>query len=167
MAIEVREAMVSDVEAFRSLRLAALRLAPGAYRMTEAEQTDTPLEEWEGYVVRHAADPDAGLFMALVDDLPAGIMVVGTDRRAETMSIEDLWVDPVNRRRGVAHAMVVSATEWGCRRSARIARLAVNVTSEAAERLFLECEFVPTGETEPLREGSDETVAWMERTLIS
>ena len=167
MAIEVREATVADVDAFRSLRLDALQLAPDAYRATASDEPATPLAAWEDRIARSAADPNAATLVAFMDEVPMGILVVGADQQAEIILISDLWVDPANRRRGGAHAMVVSATEWGCRRSTRTARLAVNVTDEPAERLFLECEFVPTGETEPLRDGSDETVAWMERTLIS
>jgi len=166
MDIEVREATVSDVEGFRSLRLSALELAPESYRQIHADEVDTSLEGWVEHLVRSADDPDAGVFLALTDRDAAGMIVVATDRDDESMSIDGIWVDPAHRRNGLGHAMVVAATEWGCRRSARIARLAVNVSDEAAERLFLECEFVPTGETEPLREGSDETLAWMERTLI-
>lgn len=167
MAIEVREANVSDGEAFRTLRLASLRLAPDAYRRVYADETDIPLERWEAFLERSEQNPDAGVFLAMQTDGSVGLMFVGADREAETMSIGGMWVDPEHRRQGVAHAMVVAATEWGCRRSARTARLAVTVTNDVAERLYLECEFVPTGETEPLREGSDETIAWMERTLIS
>jgi GNAT superfamily N-acetyltransferase len=167
MAIDVREATVEDVGAFRSLRLASLKLAPDSYRRLYADEVDVPYDRWEAFIERHAEDPDAGVFLAMRGDGPAGMMFLRADRAAETMSIGGMWVEPEHRRHGVAHAMVVAATEWGCLRSARIARLAVTVTNEAAERLYLECEFIPTGETEPLREGSDVTIAWMERTLIS
>ena len=167
MAIDVREATVEDAEAFRSLRLASLKLAPDAYRRVYSDEVDAPLDRWEAFLDRSRKNRDAGVFLAMHEGEPAGMMFVGADRSDETMSIGGMWVDPAHRRSGVAHAMVVTATEWGCRRSARIARLAVTVTNDAAERLYLECEFVPTGETEPLREGSDVTIAWMERTLIS
>lgn len=167
MAIDVREATSEDAEAFRSLRLASLKLAPDAYRRVYSDEVDSPLNQWEAFLDRSHNDRDAGVFLAMDDGEPAGMMFVGTDRNAETMSIGGMWVDPGHRRSGVAQAMIVTAAEWGCERSARIARLAVTVTNEAAERLYLACEFVPTGETEPLREGSDVTIAWMERTLIS
>jgi GNAT superfamily N-acetyltransferase len=166
MAVDVREAHVEDAEMFRSLRLASLRLAPDAYRRVYKDEVDSPLDRWEAFLARSADDSDAGVFVAINDGEPAGMMFVGADRSEGTMSIGGMRVEPDHRRQGVGHAMVVAATEWGCRRSARIARLAVTVTNDAAERLYLECEFVPTGETESLREGSDETIAWMERTLI-
>ena len=158
---------MEDVDAVRSLRLASLRLAPDSYRRLYADAADVPYDRWEAFVERIVADPDAGVFLAIRRAEPAGMMFVGTDRENETMSIGDMWVEPEQRRHEVAHAMVVAATEWGCLRSARVARLAVTITNEAAERLYLECEFVPTGETEPLRDGSDIAIAWMERTLIS
>lgn len=166
MAIEVREAAEGDVEAFRALRLASLEQSPDDYRRVYADEVDLPHERWGAFLSSRADDSDAGVLLALIDGEPAGLAFVEADRPAETISLEGMWVEPEHRRKGLAHAMVVEATEWGCRRSARIARLAVTVTNDAAERLFLECEFVPTGETGPLRTGSDVTVAWMERTLI-
>jgi GNAT superfamily N-acetyltransferase len=166
MAIEVREAGAADASAFRDLRLDALEQAPDAYRQLHADEVDVPLDGWEAFLSRNLNDRDAGIFLAVSNDEPVGVVFVGVDREAEMMLISDMWVDPMQRRGGIAHALVVAATEWGCRRSARVARLAVTVTNEAAERLFLECEFVPTGETEPLREGSGVIVAWMQRTLI-
>ena len=166
MAIDVRAATVEDVDTVRSLRIASLRLAPDSYRRLYADEADIPYDRWEALVEQNAEDPDAEVLLAMREGESAGITFVGADRDAETMSIGGMWVEPEHRRHGVAHAMVVAATEWGCLRSARIARLAVTVTNEAAERLYLECEFVPTGETEPLREGSDVAIAWMERTLI-
>jgi GNAT superfamily N-acetyltransferase len=166
MAIEVREAVEADVEAFRSLRLASLRLEPDEYRRLYADEADLPIQRWETHLSESREDTDAGVFLAERNGQSAGLVFVEVDRDADAMLIEGMWVDPMHRRHGVAHAMVVAATEWGCRRSVRIARLAVTVTNDAAERLYLECEFVPTGETEPLREGSEVIVAWMERTLI-
>ena len=123
MAIDVREATVEDVEAFRSLRLAALKLAPDSYRRLYADEVDVPYGRWEAFIERNAEDPDAGVFLAMREGGPAGMMFLGADRAAETMSIGGMWVEPEHRRHGVAHAMVVAATEWGCLRSARIARL--------------------------------------------
>jgi ribosomal protein S18 acetylase RimI-like enzyme len=167
MAIEVREAAAADVETFRSLRLASLEFEPDAYLRSYSDEADLPHERWELHLSQSREDPDAGAFITERNGQAAGVMFLKADRSAETLVIKDIWVDPAHRRHGVAHAMVVAATEWGCDRSARIARLAVTVTNDAAERLFLECEFVPTGEIEPLREGSDVAVAWMERTLLS
>lgn len=167
MAIVVREATVADADVLHSLRLAALESAPDAFRGAAPDEQSVSRSAWRARVAQRAADPDAATLVAFIDESPIGILLVDADRQAETVLVSDLWVDPAHRRRGVAHAMVASATEWGCGRSAVTARLAVNVTDEPAEHLFLECEFVPTGETEPLREGSSETVAWMERPLIS
>lgn len=166
MAIEVREARAADAATFRDMRLDALEQAPDAFRQTYADEVGVPLDSWEAFLVRNLDDRDAAVFLAMSDDEPVGMVFAGADREAETMLISDTWVNSVRRRQGVAHAMVVAATEWGCVRSARVARLAVAVPNDAAERLFLECEFVPTGETEPVREGSGVIVAWMERTLI-
>lgn len=158
--------MESDADSFRSLWLAALESEPDSYRQDLADEVDTPLVGWRDRLVRSAEDPDEGVFIGTIDDVAAGVMIVTADHDDESMSIDGMWVDPAYRRRGLGHAMVVAATEWGCNRSARTARLAVNVSDAAAERLFMECEFLPTGETEPLRQGSGETVTWMERTLI-
>ena len=71
----------------------------------------------------------------------------------------------VSRRLEVGRALVKHAFDWGIEHGAGRARLAVTIGNEPAEQLYTTAGFTPTGETEPLREGSDLVVTWLETPL--
>jgi GNAT superfamily N-acetyltransferase len=58
------------------------------------------------------------------------------------------------RRRGIGKRLVDAALTWALGRSAVRAELWVTPGNEAALRLFEQFEFTPTGDSEPLRNGS-------------
>ena len=112
-----------------------------------------------------AADANAGVLLAANGPDIVGIAMVGFDQETSAVSIGGMWVRPASRRLGVGRALVKHALDWGIEHGAGRARLAVTIGNEPAEQLYTTAGFTPTGETEPLREGSDLVVTWLETPL--
>lgn len=144
--VVVRRAEPDDAAAWRELRLRALADAPTAFGSTlEREQGWDP----EVYAERLAAGSSV---LALVDDRPVGIGA-GFEHPPGWFHVVSIWVDPDFRGRGVngqiLRELVSRAQELGLDVHLNVAR-----GNDAARRAYERFGFVPTGESEPLREGS-------------
>lgn len=76
--------------------------------------------------------------------------------------IYQMWVAPSARGLRAGFALLDTAVQWAKSRQAACVRLGVTLTNEAAVRLYESYGFVPSGEPEPLREGS----SLMSQTLV-
>lgn len=160
--MHVREAMAGEWEIYRDLRLRALADAPDSFRTLYEERVEAPESEWRESFERVLADDHMVTFFAETDE-PVGISFA---RVADgQLQIFAMWVDPDARSLGLGRALLDAAFLWGKVRGARSARLAVTIGNDAGEHLYAKAGFEPTGETEPLREGSELSCAWLERSL--
>src|SRR5690606_32822621 len=66
-----------------------------------------------------------------------------------------MWVEPSARGRGVGRGLIEAAIEWVKSRGASQVVLHVTEGNKRAMRLYRSVGFVETGESEPLRHGSD------------
>jgi ribosomal protein S18 acetylase RimI-like enzyme len=66
------------------------------------------------------------------------------------MHLVSMWVDPGNRRRGVARAPVDQVVGWAADRRAHEVVLWVADHNTAARRLYEQIGFQPTGRHQPL-----------------
>jgi len=137
MTIELRAASADDWRVWRSVRLAALADAPGAFGSRLGEWADAPEDRWRdrlsipGAIDLLAVDVDAP------GNAPVG-MATGTpatDRssRAELIS---MWVDPAVRSRGVATALITAIAGWAASTGAATLVLSVMPDNVAARRTY-------------------------------
>ena len=82
-----------------------------------------------------------------------------------TVHIFAMWVAPEARGQGVGRALLGAAEAWGRDRGVARGYLAVTAGNSAAERLYTRAGYEPTGDREPLREGSDLECVWMAKPL--
>ena len=161
MTIELRIVPSEDWRAWRSVRLAALTDAPGAFGSRLQDWAEAPDERWRDRL----SIPGAIDLLAVVDGTPAG-MVTGvpcTDREscAELIS---MWVDPAVRGRGVATALITAIARWAASTGASTLALSVMPDNAAARRVYERNGFSVSGEPgDPLTGGPMELV--MLRTL--
>jgi GNAT superfamily N-acetyltransferase len=163
MVVEIHEAVPDDWDEFRRMRLGSLRESPDAFRRVLGDEEEAPAENWRPFLERIADDANAGVFLARVDGEAVGLSFVGYDVAAGTSSFGGMWVHPESRRTGAGEALLEAGIEWGLRHGAARTRLAVAIGNGPAEQLYARAGFSATGETEPLREGTDLTIAWLER----
>lgn len=152
MTIDLRTMSADDWRSWRSVRLAALTDAPGAFGSSLHEWAEAPEERWRarlsipGAIDLMAFDAD--------DNAPVG-MATGTlgddnDSRAQLIS---MWVDPAVRSRGVATVLITAIAGWAVSTGAATLTLTVMPDNLTARRAYERNGFVVSGEPGALLPG--------------
>jgi ribosomal protein S18 acetylase RimI-like enzyme len=158
MDLLIRPLGVDEWRLWRSLRMRAIEESPDAFRSALALESAEADEWWVDLIRQAAIHPEARLLIAEVDDDPIAMLFGRLDAETQLLDIGSVWVDPDVRRRGVGRGLVNAAMVWAEEQGAVGVELWVTEGNEAAQRLFEQFGFVPTGDSEPLREGSSSTV---------
>lgn len=145
---EVRRLGPDDWVLFRQIRLRSLADSPDAFGSTLEREQGFDEAEWRRRM---------GVPIGVVED-PGPVAVGGLFDDGDVVHVWGMWTDPAHRGRGHARrildALIAPDVE---------AVLDVNVTNGAARAAYERYGFVATGETEPLRPGSDQR---MERMVL-
>ena len=143
----VRETVMTDWQAWRDIRLLALRAAPDAFSSTYAEQARHGGDYWRQRV------SGGGLFLAWIPEgsaaEPAG-MAGGYQAAPGTVQLISMFVRPQARGRGVGEALIDVVIGWARERDATSVHLWVTETNKHARLLYERCGFSLTGERQPL-----------------
>jgi len=148
----VRETVTADWQAWRDIRLLALRDAPDAFSSTYAEQNRLGADHWRQRVA------GGGLFLAWIPEVsppeaatfePAG-MAGGYRAAPGTVELISMFVRPQARGRGVGAALIDAVTGWAGERDATSVHLWVTETNKHARLLYERCGFSVTAERQPL-----------------
>ncbi len=155
MDLWIRPISGDEWRLWRSLRLRAVEDSPDAFR-SSLSQESAEADEWWIELIRQAAEhPHAVLLVAETDADPVGMLFGRLDDGGELLDIGAMWVDPDMRRRGIGRALLEASLSWARDAHATRAELWVSSSNEAARQLLLSAGFASTGETEPLRAGSE------------
>ena len=137
-----------SADAFRKIRLAALKTDPRAFSSTYEREAQFGDEEWQRRASLNGEDR-AGFF-AMKAGEPCGLVACfrdGTDRsRAQIVS---MWVAPEARRYGVASRLLEAARAWAESHGVATLRLFVTSENHAAIALYKRLGFMQTGRSEP------------------
>ncbi|SMC44004.1 Acetyltransferase (GNAT) family protein [Oscillospiraceae bacterium] len=104
-------------------------------------------------IVRELSSPDLYLYAASVADSFVGwislvyIPKVGIWKGKGHIYVDELWVDPSYRGKGIAKALLSQADELKSSLDAHGIRLYVSVDNPAARSLYAQCGFISSGET--------------------
>jgi GNAT superfamily N-acetyltransferase len=148
----VRETVMADWQAWRDIRLLALRAAPDAFSSTYAEQVSLGEAYWRQRV------SGGGLFLAWIPEVspleantfePAG-MAGGYQAVPGTVELISMFVRPQARGRCVGEALIDVVIGWARERDATSVHLWVTETNKHARRLYERCGFTATAERQPL-----------------
>ncbi len=152
----VRVLGVDDWPVWREIRLRALRDSPSAFGSTYARELAFTAGDWRHRLAR----AECVSVLALdCEGRPVG-MGGGYPDLPGFLHVVAMWVDPVVRARGVGRAVLGGIEAWAGERGLRL-HLDVNTSNTGARRCYQRYGFTATGETRPLREGSDEVVERM------
>jgi ribosomal protein S18 acetylase RimI-like enzyme len=165
--MSVRRATEADHDLVRELRMRSLADAPDAFGATLESELGRPPEMWLALVRGDGWGGRSSVFIAEDGGTPAGL-TIGVrhhDEGPEFAHLYAMWVDPAFRRRGHGAALVEAVVGWARDEGATTVRLGATSTNPAAIELYRGLGFIPTGESDPLRAGSDLTCMAMERVL--
>lgn len=141
---------------YRDLRLRALTEAPDAFGSTLAQELPRLDAEWERRLlsgIRSAMD--LPLVVRLDTDCVGLSWCRITDAEPDTAFLYQVWIAPEVRGRGIGKRLVQASMVWA--RTKGVKKLALSVTcgDTPARRLYEQLGFIPAGEPQPLRPGSD------------
>ncbi len=148
----VRETVTADWQAWRGIRLQALRDAPDAFSSVYADQVRLGEDHWRQRV------SGGGLFLAYVPEVsppeastfePAG-MAGGYREVPGVVELISMFVRSQARGRGVGEALIDAVIGWGRARDATSVHLWVTETNKNARLLYERCGFTATAERQPL-----------------
>jgi ribosomal protein S18 acetylase RimI-like enzyme len=136
-----------NAEAFRRVRLQALKDAPTAFGSTYAEESAFGEDQWARRVERWNGLQGIG-FLAMDGNQPCGIAgaLIEPCRHAQLVS---MWTAPEFRHRGVGRLLVDAVTAWAVSRGVLVLRLMVTSCNEPAMAFYESLGFTRTGRTEP------------------
>lgn len=150
---------------YRDLRLRALEESPDAFATTWAQARAYPDEEWAARLQRVSPDVDLPL-IARVGDRPAGLLWCRIESPGDAVAhLYQMWVAPECRGGGIGRTLMNRALEWARSAGVRTVVLGVTAGDRPARRLYESAGFLPAGELESLRPGSDLMVQTMQCRL--
>lgn len=139
----VRELTERDANAFKALRLRALREHPEAYGSSFEEEEGMPPEQ----VIQRFTMPDSPAFGAFDGDHLIGVANLTRSLRVKTRHrtmLTGMYVAPQARNQGVGLALLKTALDCAKQQAdLEDVVLAVTVGNESARHLYLKAGFVP------------------------
>lgn len=145
--LELRRLTPDDWQLWRAIRLQSLADAPDAFGSTLERENAFTEAEWRERLVGSRA------VLVLVDGRPVA-MGAGWRPDDDRFDIVAMWVEPAFRGRGLSMPVLHTLVEIGLSEGRRIG-LCVTRGNDVARSAYERFGFVDSGETGPLREGSD------------
>jgi ribosomal protein S18 acetylase RimI-like enzyme len=137
------------VDAFKAVRLRALRDSPTAFGSTYSKEVQLTDAEWQQRAAKWSGERSAG-FLAFDGDDPCGISAAFIDEanpaRAHLVS---MWVAPMHRKRGIGNLLVNAVMQWARSKHIQTLHLMVTSNNDVATRFYERLGFATTGRTEP------------------
>ena len=167
--IQIRPIRPTDLQAYKALRLEALKSHPEAFGSDYSEQVNEPDSFWEARI-RSSLDGRASRIVVAADDSTnhlAGMAGAFRDEGIKTRhsaTLVAVYVAPRYRGHRLADAIVHEILAWCAAADVRILRLAVATTNVPAIRCYHRCGFQICGlQPEVIRVGDtyhDELLMW-------
>jgi ribosomal protein S18 acetylase RimI-like enzyme len=144
----IRPVRLDDAEAYRALRLKALREHPEAFGADYALNRARPIEYWVGMMAQAQTDNTRATFVAEHEGKLAGMMVIvrgDSPKTAHNANIYSVYVDPSARGHGLGDGLMRACLEWAERQAVRLLKLSVVASNASALKLYLRHGFVVYG----------------------
>jgi ribosomal protein S18 acetylase RimI-like enzyme len=148
--VKVRPVRAGEWRELRELRLRALKADPQAFGSTLAKEAADPESEWIEWAKASEEGTRTCTFVAFGDRAGWQGMVFAALLDDGDAGLFGMWVEPRNRGKGIAAALVDAVIAWA--RERRVAKISLSVAEDntAAASLFASKGFASTEERRPL-----------------
>lgn len=137
------------VDAYRKIRLEALRTDPSAFGSTYDRELRLTPDDWNARTLSLDGINRLGL-LALQAGEPCGLVACFRDEKDGSLGhIISMWIAPAARRHGLASALLESVRTWAQAHAIVTLQLQVTNINSAAIELYRRAGFTETGRTEP------------------
>ena len=156
-SVETRVLSGDDWGTWRDIRLRSLQDSPSAFASTYEREAAFTEADWR----ERLENPESVSVLAYDGGVPVAMGAAFPDVPGY-LQVVAMWSAPASRGRGGARA-VLAVIERHARDVGRRLHLNVNAANLTARGVFERYGFESTGETQPMREGSDDL---MERMVL-
>jgi ribosomal protein S18 acetylase RimI-like enzyme len=146
--VVIRSCTEADAEAYRELRLEALRSHPEAFSADYATNEQAATTFWVERTRHSVDDPEQTIFFAVADSTLVGMCGIRRNSSSKTWHSATLWgvyVRPAWRGHQLAKQLISACIGWAQRHQVRIVKLAVVTTNTAAIRCYTQSGFTTYG----------------------
>ena len=146
--IVIRPAALTDVSAFRALRLEGLQLHPEAFASDYATQAAYPDSYWQQRVAGICNNPQQIFYLAQAADQLVGMtgIVRGESvKNQHSALIISVYVQPAYRSLGLGQQLLQACLKWARQQGVSIVKLGVAVKNQPAVKCYQRCGFVEYG----------------------
>lgn len=147
--VTVRALGGEDWQAYRRIRLEALRDAPEAFASSYEEEKDYDEAFWRLRMSRSTR------LVAELDGRAVGIASVGQASEDDVAELFGMWVAPEQRGQGVAWQLTQHAAQHARTQGRRALRLWVSTDNGRAVAFFSSAGFRPADERRPMTNDAD------------
>lgn len=145
--IAIKPMLPDQWQLHKSVRTRAVADAPYAFSTTLARTLGRSDDEWQRLTRQRASDPNQVTYFAFDVDRPCGMSAcILTEGDAE---MQQVWVDPDYRRRGVGDALVEFAQTWSKSHGVKCLKVGVFDDNVGAVQFYLNAGFQDVGLTKP------------------
>jgi GNAT superfamily N-acetyltransferase len=145
--IEIVPVTMGNIDAFREVRLRALKEDPTAFGSTYAHEAGFSQDEWNARVERWNGNRGIG-FLAMRAASTCGLVgaLLEEDGLAQLVS---MWTAPESRRAGIGRMLVEAVIGWAREHGVATLRLMVTSCNPEAEQFYQRLGFERTGNCGP------------------
>jgi RimJ/RimL family protein N-acetyltransferase len=144
--ITIRPAQEADAQAYRDLRLEALRNHPEAFSADYAASEEQPMAYWTERL--RSLGSDSMMVFAVVNDSLIGMCGIyrgNSPKTQHSATLVSVYVQPAWRGCRIAEGLITSCVEWARAQEIRVVKLAVVTTNTAAIRCYARSDFTVYG----------------------
>ena len=142
----IRPGQETDAQAYRSLRLAALRNHPEVFSADFAANEAQPMTYWIERL--HLLGSESMIYFATSNEVLIGMCGIYRGSGPKTQhsaTIVGVYVQPEWRGQQIAEGLITACVDWARTQGVKIIKLAVVTTNTAAIRCYTGCDFTVYG----------------------
>jgi len=142
--VTIRPAKEEDVQAYRDLRLQALRNHPEAFAMDYAANLAKPMTFWSEQLSFNSPDLAKIIYFAVNNEGLVGECGISRRNLPKIQHSANIWgvyVQPDWRGFHIAEELITACIDWARIQAVKIVKIAVVTTNTAAIRCYTRCGF--------------------------
>lgn len=147
--VEIRRVRPDDGPLLRAGRIAAITDTPIAFSVTLAETMGRTPQEWDTRVRTTSEGNTEGMFLAVEDGQPVGIMGAYFDTEDDCWVLISVWIHPDHRGGALATELHTVVTDWVRGTGATEIFLDVGQSNDRAQAFYRGLGYVATGKSQP------------------
>ena len=154
--LQITEFTSEDWDAYKALRLESLKDSPDSFGSTFEREIKFAETVWKSRLIPSDNSVHILPLVALSNGTPIGLASgVKHTHKDETAHVYQMWVSKPYRGLGIGRNLLSKIETWAIALQLKSLSLAVTTSNSGAVSLYRSAGFVPSGNTEPLRENSE------------